>query len=234
LSSRPRRRRWTIGLGAFMVLIGMIAVVLELFLGPIRAQKRAVAWAARHDGYVEYVGPEAPAWAVNLLGGEPFQRVVLMEFHFLTAPRPGARRVDDGGLAYLRRLDHLKHLNLRSTRITDRGLDTVAGLHRLQWLNLAYTSVTNAGLARLANLNELQCLDLHSARQVSDDGLVHLKGMAKLAELDLRDNPRITDAGLEPLRAMSSLRVLDLKGTAVTDQGVDRLRRALPNLDVRR
>jgi Leucine Rich repeat len=217
-----------------MVLIAAIALVLGLFLGPIRDQRLAVAWAARHDGYVEYFGPKAPAWAVNLLGGEPFQRVVLIEFHFLTAPQPGARRVDDGGLAYLRRLYNLEHLNLSSTRVTDRGLEIVAGLRRLQWLNLAFTSVTNAGLARLGNLSELQCLDLHAARQVSDDGLVQLRRLGKLAELELYDNPRITDAGLDHLRGMTSLRVLDLRATAVTDQGVDRLQRSLPNLQIRR
>ncbi len=230
----PRRRVWTIGLGTFMLLIAALAFVLELFLGPIRAQKHAVAWATQQDGYVEFVGPHAPTWAVKLLGGEPFQRVSHLEFHFLSAPLPGARRVDDAGLAHLDSLHSLEFLNLRSTRVTDSGLDHVARLHRLQWLSLAHTSVSDAGLASLAKLPALQVLDLRGAHHVSDAGLAHVAGHRKLAELDLSDNPRITNSGLDSLREMTSLRILSLDRTAVTDQGVDRLQRSLPNLVINR
>ena len=95
-----RRRVWTVHIGTLMVLVAALAVVLELFPGPIRNEKQVVGRTARHDGYVESVGPEAPGWAVSLLGGEPFQRIAHLSFHFLGAPLPRARRVDDAGLVH--------------------------------------------------------------------------------------------------------------------------------------
>jgi hypothetical protein len=44
----------------------------------------------------------------------------------------------------------------------------------------------------------------------------------------------VTDAGLEHLAGLKNLAQLNLKGTAVTDQGIAKLKAALPNCNISR
>ena len=44
----------------------------------------------------------------------------------------------------------------------------------------------------------------------------------------------VTDAGLEHLKGLSELQSLDIHNTKVTDEGVKKLRQALPNCDIGR
>ncbi|MCH7871131.1 MAG: hypothetical protein IID33_05470 [Planctomycetes bacterium] len=51
--------------------------------------------------------------------------------------------------------------------------------------------------------------------------------LANLTELTLNANP-ITDADLEHLKTLKRLKLLDVRGTKVTRQGVEAIKRALP------
>jgi hypothetical protein len=51
--------------------------------------------------------------------------------------------------------------------------------------------------------------------------------MIRLSGLSLAGT-RVTDAGLQELLGMTGLRVLELDGTGVTGQGVEELRKVLP------
>jgi len=72
-----------------------------------------------------------------------------------------------------------------------------------------------------------------SFRDVSDADLEQLKGLTSLTYLDL-SGTKVTDAGLKHLKGLSSLQTLYLAGTKVTHVGADRLKKALPNLEVSR
>jgi hypothetical protein len=62
----------------------------------------------------------------------------------------GAWQVSDAGLALLKSLDKLDHLELRGhKRVTDTGLTHLTGLTRLKVLDLRGTGVSEAGAARL-------------------------------------------------------------------------------------
>jgi len=122
--------------------------------------------------------------------------------------KPGHATITDTGLAHLRKLGQLRSLSLAGTEVTDAGLVHLHGLTHLQSLNLDGTKVTDAGVERLGKMTGLQ-------------------------GLKLRDT-KVTDAGLEHLAGLKQLQTLNLGGTEVTGPGVKKLRRALPDCQIRR
>jgi hypothetical protein len=77
------------------------------------------------------------------------------------------------------------------------------------------------------SMSEVWQLDFsQSAKKPSDDDLPLLLKFPRLRHLDLTGAP-ITDAGLEHLAALKNSVLINLTGTRVTQQGVDRLRKAL-------
>jgi hypothetical protein len=85
-------------------------------------------------------------------------------------------------------------------------------------------------LAQLRGLSRLRGLYLNGTG-VSDAGLVHLAAFTRLEELYLEDTV-ISDQGLRNLETLSSLRLLSVRNTAVTAAGVERLKQALPRLEL--
>ena len=93
-------------------------------------------------------------------------------------------------------------------------------------------TLTDAGLKQLAGLKALKSLNL-SGTKVTDAGLKHLAGLKALQKLDLEDT-KVTDAGLKHLAGLKALRRLHLEDTTVTNAGISKLKRALPNCDIRK
>lgn len=95
------------------------------------------------------------------------------------------------------------------------------------------TGFSDADLEKLAGFISVGYLRL-DATKITDVGLAHLKGLTNLRELFLGQT-QITDAGLVHLKALKGLTVLDLHGAdLVTDAGIADLKKALPNLEVKR
>jgi hypothetical protein len=138
--------------------------------------------------------------------------------------------VSDADLNELRSLPQLSHLVLRKTRVTDAGLPLVAATGKLRNLELDHTSITDSGLAHIGQLASLRDLRLAGTR-LTDDGLAHLRSLSKLWILDLQGT-NISDAGLDHLCELTSLRNLDLRGTQVTPAGFNKLRAALPRVQI--
>jgi hypothetical protein len=63
--------------------------------------------------------------------------------------------------------------------------------------------------------------------------LAHLKGLTKLTYIAL-SRTGVTDEGLLQLSGLTNLKVGYVTKTGVTDAGLEKLRRALPNLNIRR
>jgi hypothetical protein len=74
-------------------------------------------------------------------------------------------------------------------------------------------------------------LDL-TRTQIADEGLTHLEWLPRLQSLGLGE--RVTDAGLQHLERLPQLRTLKLARTQITDAGIQRLHKALPNCTIRR
>jgi hypothetical protein len=112
--------------------------------------------------------------------------------------------VTDAQLRQICALPALKSLSFSKCPTSDARLKIVVQARRLQWLYLDNSDVTDAGLPELTALRHLEGLSL-DVTDVSDAGLRHLEGMSSLRSLHLRQCPY------------------------VTDEGVARLKRALPN-----
>lgn len=72
-------------------------------------------------------------------------------------------------------------------------------------------------------------LDL--AANIMDDDLEALRDLPNLQKLDLTDRP-ITDAAVPTLCRLRRLRVLKVCGTKTTENGISRLRAALPECTI--
>jgi len=92
----------------------------------------------------------------------------------------------------------------------DDDLDHLTGLSGLESLTISYSpGVTDAGLVHLGKLTKLESLRLNGCTNVGDDGLKHLKKLSRLKRLIVSE-------------------------TSVTNEGVERLQRALPHCEITR
>lgn len=143
-------------------------------------------------------------------------------------------------------LRNLQRLELERTQVAD--LEPIKGLSSLEWLNLMDTKVSD--LEPIKRLRSLEILDLEGTRvnnlepikrlnslrelylnntQVSD--LEPLKGLSNLQGFLLR-NTQVSN--LEPIRELRNLVRIDIEDTPVSDEQVEGLQKALPELNISR
>jgi hypothetical protein len=120
--------------------------------------------------------------------------------------------------------------HLQGDHLTDAGLVYLAGLQNVVSLHLGGTQVTDAGLAHLKGLSSLRRLHLEKTG-VGDAGLVHLKGLDNLEYLNLYAT-KVSDKGLAHLTGLKKLKRIYLWQSKVTKEGADKLRKALPDLNL--
>ncbi len=93
--------------------------------------------------------------------------------------------------------------------------------------------VLDADLDRLNSFSRLEFLTLEGT-DVTDNGLARLEGVTQLKYLCIGGAAKVTDAGLEHLYGLKQLRRVELVvvGTDLTDEGVRKLRAALPLCEI--
>jgi hypothetical protein len=191
--------------------------------------------------------PPGPAWLRRICGDHFFQRVATVELRRTNATDsdmelldtfPSLKSLDlsytqitDRGLEHVGRLSELRSLALIDTKITDRGVTHLAGLNRLETLSLWKTSVTDEALTTVGQFTNLRSLVLDET-QITDHGLVHLQGLTNLEEWLGLCYTHVTDSGVAHLVGFKKLRHLNLIGAKVSDDGLRKLRRRLPQTDI--
>ncbi|MDE0734260.1 MAG: PQQ-binding-like beta-propeller repeat protein [Pirellulaceae bacterium] len=166
----------------------------------------------------------------TVLAGFPALRVLVLK---KTAFEP--IRVTDAGLEKLATLTQLRVLNLYANNISDQGLVHLGRLSKLRQLDLSLTAITDAGLVHLEKLSGLTHLDLlysngFAGPIITGAGVKSLAGLESLQSLSLV-GARINDESLQ-LPWPKTLRSLHLANTAVTEQGVSRLKKRIPECKV--
>ncbi len=119
----------------------------------------------------------------------------------------------------------------RHTDITGKGLKHLKGLNRLQELDLGGTRMGDRNVEYLALFEKLEKLYVEDT-YLTDEGLEHLHKLKSLRELDCSWNKHITDGGVKFLAKLTQLKSLDVSRTAISSQGLEELRRALPKTKV--
>jgi hypothetical protein len=151
-----------------------------------------------------------------------------------------SNQVTSDGLKHLAGLKKLGRLSIRCPEVTDAGLEHLRPLQNLQSLDLGRSSITGPGLETLKHLPHLRTLTL-SGTKVTDSGLKHIRDLHNLVVLQLcytvanseagrivkSDAVDISDAGLAHLADLMKLRSLDVRGTRVTAEGAERLKKSL-------
>ena len=185
-------------------------------------------------------------WLKQELGQDYFDSIVVVRMN-----SPNAAK-----MAALRKLPRLRVLELINTKdlreadwsslkdlerlellviyfpVTNAAVQHLAGMPRLRTLTLGAFPLDEAAFLRLGDLTQLQMLALAGGSKFQDRWLAHLAGMDALRELFLPSST-IGDEGLIHLRKLSSLKTVDLRATRVTQDGVDKLKQAMPGLKVR-
>lgn len=139
-------------------------------------------------------------------------------------------RVRGPGLASLTELPALTMLSLNETQITDSGLEGLKGAASLEVLNLRGTLVRGPGLKNLHEMKKLHTLNLGNT-PLSDVELPNLAGLTGLKHLVL-EGAEVSDGGMEYLQGVKTLKQVALSRTKVTKTGADKLKAALPGVEV--
>jgi mono/diheme cytochrome c family protein len=120
--------------------------------------------------------------------------------------------------------------HLTGASVTDAALTPLAGIKGVVELNLGKTSVTDAGLVHIKGLTDLTTLHLEGTK-ITDKGLANIKGLKNLTYLNVY-NTAVTDEGLNQLAGLTNLKSLYVWQTKVTKAGADKLKAALPKVEI--
>lgn len=156
----------------------------------------------------------------NLLGLDSLKRFVLYDNH----------RVTDAGIALLKGLPSLEHLDLRDTRLSDDGLKLFIEFGQLESLVLMGNQFTDEGIGHLDGCKRLRTLQMRLPR-MTDKALTGISGLlTRLESLEIGGS-QVTDAGLAQLTGLSQIETLGLNSLAISDDGLKHLQ-GLRNLKV--
>ena len=171
----------------------------------------------------------------------------------------GHSKLMDEDLKVLPKFAALKSLELKvNSSLTDEGLKHIANLSQLESLSLFYCPlITGNGLEHLKSLKKLKKLDIGNNKLIKDEDLVHLQSLESLIELRCSPLLEMTDAGLKTIAQLESLQQLRIgskkltddgllalaslknlkllfltKGSAITEEGMTKLKQALPQCKV--
>ena len=139
----------------------------------------------------------------------------------------------DAGAAALSNLTLLKRCGIGSTDKASSG-EAVAALVKLPLEELALldNQATDVGVTHAAKIATLRKLDVPHAPTATDESLRSVSRMPALEEFTL-GGAKVTDEGLMELAPSKSLKKLSIGGLkAVTPAGVERLRKARPELRI--
>jgi hypothetical protein len=147
--------------------------------------------------------------------------LIKLELHNSDVTAAGVRR--------LQALPNLRRVALGGRPVGDEEFVALCQIPTLRELVLTQSTVTDRGLAALRDGARLEQLRL-SSPFVTDEGVAPMASLKRLRMLHLLDMPLVTDAGLLQLETMTQLESLYLDGMNVSDDGIERLLRRLPEL----
>lgn len=222
----------------------------------LRSFHGGTTWGTKRltDGAAEYLREFREMEEITLWGTEFSDKGVerISTLQYMKNLDVGKTKVTDNGLPFIAKLSGLTNLKLNFNSVTNEGLQSLRPLVRLTNLSLEGTKVSDDGLKELTDLKQLRELHLSSLTELRGPGLVHLQqlptlrivllGSCPLTGESLQhlgrcsaleglglDNCPIGDEGLPYLENLKRLSWVNLRKTKVTAEGVEKLKKGLPN-----
>jgi len=179
---------------------------------------------------------------------------VFEQFEGLGGVKISDTKISDDGVCSFSKNARLTAFFANNLALTDRAAECISQMPMLSYLELADSKISNVGLAKLSNLRHMSELNL-ARTDINDDGLELLPKFRRLIVLDLsgcdiqgrglvplatmriewlklNDTP-ITDDGLKHLANMPAPLVIELQRTALSQEAIDGLKKALPKTGIR-
>ncbi len=241
----PKLRWFQFSLKLLLVLMLLVSIGMSwvaVRLQRARRQKEAaeclvrLGWQIEYDCQIDEKGnfsdakPPQRGWLRSFLGDDFFDHArrarVPVAYHTglqLSEEVSEYLKDLDAALARIQGLSTLEELYL------DTQMDFVLKIHRNARLERDCIRTADVGMERIATLVNLKKLSLQGT-PLTDAGVKHLERLPGLKQLDLSAT-RITDAALEHLMGLISLQQLKLPDR-ITDEGVNKLRQALPSCKI--
>jgi len=132
-------------------------------------------------------------------------------------------------ISLLREHAHLRRLILWGGSLTADGLTGLDALTQLESLAIGECPVDDRLWPHVAPLTRLTFLNL--SYTLVSRGFGQMAGLA-VAELRLEGCTRVDDSSLAELECWTALERINVRETAVTQEGVERLRCSLPSCNV--
>ncbi len=179
--------------------------------------------------------------------GKGFER--FFQLRKLTRLNLSATKVTDSGVGHLSEVRSLRFLDIRKTEVTATGVASLAPLHeleRLDFLSSTLPSFAEAVQSVVKNWPRLETLeitgpevqaeqiesltDLHKLKSLSlpavnlGPGAAEVIGKILDLETLLLPNGNFSDAEVDGLLRLRNLSRLDLSGTAITDEGLAKIK----------
>jgi hypothetical protein len=117
--------------------------------------------------------------------------------------------------------------------ITDENLRRLEIRPEVEGLLFMSTRVTGTGFQGLAGREHLKKIEIQDS-PVTDEGLKALEGFDQLEELIIHSADEITEDGAASLVRLRNLKRLFLRNSKISEEGMARLREAMPNCAIAR
>ena len=106
------------------------------------------------------------------------------------------------------------------------------GIERYRVTFPCASSIDDRDFELVFGIPNLEILLVLNQEKLTDASLQHLKLLKDLRTVHIILCPKITDKGLEELHHLPWLKRLDIRGTSATNEGLQRLKAALPKTRV--
>lgn len=197
------------------------------------ALKEWIAQGASFGDWTGAAGPAATATETSAVAAAPSQRLAWLDEvgKGLSLPAPsvlakaaaGKARIEPIGDSGLLRVEFAGH----EAEVDDAALAALAPIQQqIAVLVLARTRITDAGCKRIAAMPCLVQLDLRETK-VGDSGIATLTGLTELRVLNLFAT-EVGDGAVASLGKLRKLEELQVWQSGITEDGISRLREALP------
>ena len=107
------------------------------------------------------------------------------------------------------------------------GFKHLMGMNQLESLSAGHAQVTDDALKGIRGCVGMKILQL-PGNNVTDQGFKSLNGLKAFETLDVGGNALFSDFTLNKLDSCKGLKILKIQGTACTVNGVQKLKRAVP------